>query len=107
MRKYLVRLIPLVSALPLSLYAAALNPDDVLQRVVAEIFTPVYQVVVGVSFLYFLYGVLKFIYDMNHPAEKNDGKNHLLWGTVGLFIIFSVGGILQVFGGFFQGTFIY
>jgi hypothetical protein len=75
--------------------------DVILQKVVTEIFTPLYQVVVGIAFLYFLYGVAKFIYDMRNPSEKNTGKQHLLWGLVGLFIILSVGGILNVFGSIF------
>jgi hypothetical protein len=33
---------------------------------------------------------------MNDPDKKNTGKAHLLWGLVGLIIIFSVGGILAI-----------
>lgn len=75
--------------------------DIILQKVVTEIFTPLYQVVVGIAFLYFLFGVVKFIYDSRNPSEKNTGKQHLFWGIIGLFIILSVGGILKVFGSIF------
>lgn len=86
-----------------SVYAAALDPDTILQKLTEEIFSPLYKAVVGVAFVYFLYGATKFIVDMNHPEEKNTGKQHLFWGTIGLFIIFSVGGILNLFGNIFGG----
>ncbi len=75
--------------------------EAVLQKVVSEIFSPLYQLVVAAAFVYFLYGAAKFIYDIRNPSEKNTGKQHLLWGLIGLFIIFSVGGILNVFSSIF------
>ena len=74
-----------------------MNGEQVLQNVITEIFNPLYKLAVALAFLYFLYGVFKFIVDMNDPQKKNFGKSHLLWGLVGLFIILSVGGILSIF----------
>jgi hypothetical protein len=83
-----------------------MNGEDILQGVITEIFSPLYGLAVACTFVYFLYGGFRFIVDLNDPEKKNNGKSHLLWGTVGLFIIFSVGGILkffnEVFGGLFQ-----
>ena len=43
---------------------------------------------------------------MNDAEKMNTGKRHLIYGTIGLFIILSVGGILELFnsvlGGMFQ-----
>ena len=77
------------------------NADTILQRMTAEIFSPLYQLVVALAFVYFLYGAAMFIYNLRNPSEKNTGKQHLLWGMVGLFIIFSVGGVLNLFGDIF------
>ncbi len=85
----------------------ALDGEQVLQSVIANVFSPLYQLAVGISFIYFLYGVFRFIIDMNDPERKNIGKGHLLWGTVGLFIIFSVGGILRLYNDIFGGLFIF
>jgi hypothetical protein len=84
-----------------SVYAAALDPNTVLQKVVTEIFNPIYKAAVAAAFIYFLYGVVKYLHDMRNPQDKNTGKQHLLWGTIGLFIIFSVGGILGIFSSMF------
>lgn len=84
-----------------------MSGEQVLQNVVTEIFNPLYQLAVGVSIVYFLYGVFRFILDFNDPQKKNLGKSHLLYGTIGLFIILSVGGILQFFNTLFDGMFVY
>ena len=83
------------------------NPDQVLQKVIDQVFGPLYQLVVGIAVIYFFYGVFKFVLDMNDPEKKNKGKEHLLWGTIGLFIILSVGGILKLFNSVFGGLFTY
>lgn len=94
--------LPLVGGV-LSGYAA--EADDILGRVVTEVFAPLYALVASIAFLYFLYGVLQFILSMNDPEKKNIGKQHLLYGTIGLFIILSVGGMLQFFNSVFGGMF--
>lgn len=81
------------------------GPDQVFNNVVTEIFNPLYQAVVGVSIIYFLYGVAKYVIDLNNPEKQTYGKSHLLWGTIGLFIILSVGGILKLFSGVFDAMF--
>lgn len=77
------------------------SADTILQKLVTEIFSPLYQLVTAIAFIYFLYGVVKFIYDLRNPTEKSTGKQHLFWGLIGLFIILSVGGILDIFSGIF------
>lgn len=79
--------------------------DVILQKLTSEIFNPLYQLAAACALVYFLYGAAMFIYNMNDPEKKNTGKSHLLWGTVGVFIIFSIGGILAVFNNVFGGMF--
>lgn len=74
-------------------------------KIIAEFFSPLYQLAVGFAFVYFLYGVVKFIYNINNPEEKKLGRNHMLYGLIGLFIIFSVGGILSVLNSVLSGMF--
>lgn len=87
----------------ISVYAANPDPNALLQMIVTEIVSPVYKLAVAIAFVYFLYGVLKYMHDMRNPQDKNTGKAHLLWGMIGLFIIFSVGGILSFFEDIFGG----
>ena len=84
-----------------------LDGESVLQGIISGIFNPLYQVVAAGAFVYFLYGVFRFIVDLNNPEKKTEGKNHLLWGLVGLFIIFSIGGLLPILNGILGGMFSY
>lgn len=79
--------------------------EKLLEGFISEIFSPLYQLAVAVAFLYFFYGVIRFIIDMNDPTKKNIGKQHLLWGTIGLFIILSVGAIIETMNDIFGGMF--
>lgn len=86
--------------------------EQVLARVVEYVFSPMYQLAVVVATLYFLYGMFMFIWQMKNPdsgdsEDKNNGKRHMLWGLVGLFIILSVGGILKMFNTVFEGVFLF
>jgi hypothetical protein len=79
------------------------DAEGVFQRVVDLIFVPMYKLALGVTSLYFFYGVANFVMYMNDPEKKNLGKQHLLWGSVGMFIILSIGGIISILGGLFGG----
>jgi hypothetical protein len=81
------------------------NPDTVLQNIIELIFSPLYQLVTVSAFIYFLYGVVKFIADMQDPEKKNTGKAHMMYGLLGLFIILSVGAILRLFNDIFGSLF--
>jgi hypothetical protein len=76
-----------------------MTSDQILSNVATYIFSPVYQIVVGISIVYFLYGAAKYVIDLNNPEKQTFGRSHLLWGMVGLFIILSVGGILNALNG--------
>jgi hypothetical protein len=75
--------------------------EQVLQNIITEIFNPAYKLAVSFAILYFLYGGFRFLVSLNNPDEKNTGKSHLLYGLIGLFIIFSVGAIMKFFSGIF------
>ena len=82
-----------------------MSGEQVLSSVITEIYSPIYQAVVGVSIVYFFYGVAKYLMDLNNPEKQTFGKSHLLYGMIGLFIILSVGGILEFLSGMFNGLF--
>ncbi len=82
-----------------------MSGEQILSNVVTELFSPLYQAAVGVAILYFLYGVAKYVLDLNNPEKQTFGRSHLLWGMVGLFIILSVGGILSALNNALGGMF--
>ncbi|MEZ0208774.1 MAG: hypothetical protein ACAH17_01195 [Candidatus Paceibacterota bacterium] len=76
-----------------------MSGEQILTNIITEVFSPIYQAVVGVTILYFLYGVARYVIELNNPESQTTGRSHLFWGLVGLFIVLSVGGILAFLNG--------
>lgn len=84
---------------------AAIGADNIFQLFALYVLNPLYKLAIAGTFLYFLFGVFMYIANMNNPDEAVKGRNHLLWGLVGLFIVFSVGGLLPLLNGVIGGMF--
>lgn len=91
----------------LSLASALASGDALIQNVFTFLFQPLLQLVIVCSFVYFLYGVVRFIWAARKGEEEDmkTGKLHLLWGTIGLFILLSIGGILKLINAAVGGMF--
>ncbi len=44
----------------------------------------------------FLWGIVQYVYSQS-DSEKGKGKELIIWGLVGLFVAFSIWGIVQLF----------
>lgn len=67
--------------------------NSIVPKIVDNIVIPIVQVLFGVTLLVFIYGLYGFF---NGDDEKrNQSKNHILWGVVGIFIMVSVYGIIR------------
>ena len=78
--------------------AASLLALPVVQKLFTLVINPVIDFIFALAILYFVYGVFKFIQDKanGESADIQQGANHILWSTVGLFIMISVWGIIAV-----------
>ncbi len=70
---------------------AALNA--IVPKIVDNIVMPVIQVLFGVTILVFIWGLYGFF--RGDEDRRNQSKNHILWGVVGIFIMVSVYGIIR------------
>lgn len=61
-----------------------------------EIINPLILLLFGTAMIVFFWGVIQFIYYADNDSKRNEGKQHLLWGTIGLFIMVAVYGILNL-----------
>lgn len=50
--------------------------------------------VAAIALLYFFWGLAKFILAAGDEAEREKGKNIMIWGIVALFVIVSVWGLV-------------
>lgn len=63
-----------------------------------EIFNPAVYLFSTACFVWFLFGVGKFLWARysNDQDGIKKGKNHMLWGLIGLIIIFSASAIFNI-----------
>lgn len=53
-----------------------------------------------VALVYFIWGIIDFLRNRDQNAEaSNDGKQHMLWGTVGMIIMISSFAIMRLLAG--------
>jgi hypothetical protein len=67
-----------------------------LQKILDAIVNPLIGLLFGLALLYFLYGVFTFIKDSDNEQSRTAGAQHILWGTVGLFIMVAVFGLMKI-----------
>lgn len=63
-----------------------------------------FVVLVGAaSVLVFIFGIVKFIFKGSSQTERKKGRTFMLWGIIGLFVMFSIWGILEILTGIYGG----
>ncbi len=62
---------------------------------------PLILLLTGVAMLYFMYGAFLYIARSDDPHAHEEGRSHMLWGVVGLFVMLMAFTILSVAAGTF------
>ena len=73
-----------------------------LAKVVEQIINPIILLLAAGAFIAFLWGVVQFIFHAGDETKRTEGREAILWGLVGLVIIFGVYGILSLLTGTFN-----
>lgn len=72
------------------------NVDSFISNVNDNIINPLIVLLFGLAVVYFLFGVFQFIANQENEQKKTDGKNHMLWGVIGIVIMMGVFTILNI-----------
>ncbi len=67
---------------------------EFLKKVDNVILNPLLKVLFAVAFLYFIYAVIKLI--NADGSDKTEARDAVMWSVVGIFIMISVYGIINV-----------
>lgn len=73
--------------------------DEFLAKLYVEIVNPLITLLFAIAFLVFFWGMFTFIRGYEDDTKRNDGKRHMLWGVVGIFIMVAVFGIMRLIAG--------
>jgi|SRR6185436_12665551 len=69
---------------------------NAMNRIVDYIIDPALLIIFALGFLLFVYGLVEFLWKINGEGDTNEGKKHMVWGIVGMLIMVSVYGILDL-----------
>lgn len=75
----------------------SLSIKGLLAKVYYHLINPIIMLAFAGAILYFMYGVVDFLRKRDSNAtDAQDGKNHLLYGIIGLFIMTSAFAIARI-----------
>lgn len=72
---------------------------QLLDRFVTYIIDPAILIIFGFGFFLFMWGLVQFLWGLGDDARGNsytEGKQHMLWGIIGMLIMVSVYGIISL-----------
>jgi uncharacterized membrane protein len=74
--------------------------DGLLNKVLEEAIWPFVVFLSALAVLVFIWGVIEFMANADNQEKRTIGKRHLVWGIIGMFIMASVYGIIQIIQNF-------
>lgn len=77
--------------------------DSLLRNIASSIVNPLVTLMIAVAVVFFIYGVVEFISAANNEEARTKGRQHMVWGVIGLFIMVSVWGIMNILNNFWKG----
>jgi len=84
-----------------SIFVAGSTFGDLVKFVTCFIQNLIIPLLFMLAFAAFIWGMVKFIMSQQ-SAEKEDGKQFMLWGVIALAVMFSVWGLVKIFQDTFQ-----
>lgn len=79
-----------------TLNGTPIGTEKLLQNILSNIVNPIVTLMVGIAVIYFLWGVFQFIRNADSSDERKKGGMNMLWGAIGLFIMVTAYGIVNL-----------
>ncbi len=76
--------------------------EQLLRNFVTYIIDPAILVIFTAGFFLFVWGLVQFLMNLDKGSENEEGKQHMLWGIVGMFVMASVFGIITLLNNTFD-----
>jgi len=73
---------------------------NLVNKITTEIINPVIEVLFGLAIAIFFWGIIEFIWNSGSEDKRTTGKQHMIWGLFGLFIMAAVAGIIEIIKAF-------
>ncbi len=77
-------------------FSSGITATQLINNAKGAILRPLVLLLFAAALVYFLYGALEFLLSPGDEKRKISGKQHMLWGVLGLAIMISVYGIMNI-----------
>ena len=81
---------------PFIIPIAYADVDTLVGKVNRVIINPIIVLAFAAALAYFLYGLVEFLSNTENQEKRTQGKSHMLWGVVGMFIMMAVFTIMSI-----------
>jgi uncharacterized membrane protein YidH (DUF202 family) len=75
---------------------SSLDFDTLFANINDQILTPIIYLLFALAMIYFLWGVFEFVKNADSAEKRADGYKHMIWGIIGIFIMVSAKGIINL-----------
>lgn len=75
--------------------------NSLLNGIVGTILQPLVELMFVVALAVFFWGIIEFIMKSSTDEGREKGKKNIMYGVIGMFIMFSVYGIISIITGTF------
>ena len=97
------KLVPLgLTFAPFIAFGAGVNSIEDLIFVVGDILLRIVPVLIGIAVVFFLIGVIRYITAGEDEEKRTAGRNMMIYGIIGLFVMISVWGLVNILKGTFR-----
>ena len=87
--------------LPTIAHAAPQNIKDLLNMLTDLLVDSVVPLLIAAAMVVFIWGMIEFVGNADNEEKRAKGKQLMLWGIIGFFVIVSIWGLVGLFTNFF------
>jgi uncharacterized membrane protein YidH (DUF202 family) len=70
--------------------------EEFVRKLGDNILNPIILLLFALALLYLVWGVVGFIGNAENEEKREVGRQHMIWGVVGMFIMVAVWGIIAI-----------
>lgn len=84
--------------------ANAATVEEIVGKVISQAIQPLIGFMMFLATVVFVYGIVEFIAGADNEKKRTDGKQHIIWGLLGLFIMVAASGLMWVLVRFWENV---
>lgn len=78
---------------------------DIVGKLTSAFINPALALIFSIGLLVFIYGLVEFMWGLSQETDKKkEGKQHMLWGLIGMFVMVSAIAIIKIISNVVGGS---